>query len=307
MRICSFLPSSTELAYALGLGDSLAGVTFECDYPPEARQKPVVVHSKLRHGLSAREIDREVNDFAARGESLYRLDIEKLRAIQPDLIITQDLCHVCAASPADLGALLPQLSPAPRVLSLRPRRLADVWQDILTVGEATGRLTEAKELVRQIEERMERVKGIAEKESPRPRVACLEWVDPPFVAGHWLPEMVNIAGGEDLLGKAGEPSYRASWDQILASRPEIIIFMPCGYNVMQAAREVEAMGLPTGWSEVPAVRNGRVYAVDATSYFSRPGPRLADGLEILLNLIHGANEVPMHANSVVKLSVPAAA
>src|SRR6266850_1611675 len=307
MRICSFLPSSTELAYALGLGDSLAGVTCECDYPPEARQKPVVVHSKLRHGLSAREIDREVNDFAARGESLYRLDIEKLRAIQPDLIITQDLCHVCAASPADLGALLPQLSPAPRVLSLRPRRLADVWQDILTVGEATGRLTKAKALVQEIEERVERVKSLAEKESSRPRVACLEWVDPPFVAGHWVPEMVEIAGGQDLLGKAGEPSYRATWDQILASRPEIIIFMPCGYSATQAAREAEAMAPPPGWLDVPAVRNGHLYAVDATSYFSRPGPRLVEGLEILLNLIHGVSEVHVPANSVTKLSVSAAA
>ena len=307
MRICSFLPSSTELVYALGLGDSLAGVTFECDYPPEARQKPVVVHSKLEHGLSAREIDRKVNEFAARGESLYRLDVEKLRAIQPDLIITQDLCHVCAASPADLGALLPQLSPAPRVLSLRPRRLADVWQDILTVGNATGRLTQATALVEEIEKRMEHVKRLAEKSSSRPRVACLEWVDPPFIAGHWVPEMVKIAGGEDLLGRAGEPSYRATWEQILTSKPEIIIFMPCGYSAAQAAAEVAAMTFPPAWSEVPAVRTGDVYAVDATSYFSRPGPRLVDGLEILLNLIHGVNEVPVRANSAVKLSMLAAA
>lgn len=307
MRICSFLPSSTEILYALGLGDSLAGVTFECDYPPEARSKPVVVTSKLAHGLSPEEVDRAVNEFAARGESLYRLDTEKLEAIQPDLIITQDLCHVCAASPHDLGAVLPFLAKPPRILSLRPQCLNDVWQDILTVGEATGRQTQARELVRQLEERIAKVEALNAKRASRPRVLCLEWTNPPFIGGHWVPEMVEIAGGEDVLGKAGLPSFRATWEQVVASRPEIILFMPCGYNAAQARDELKALRFPTGWQDLPAVRAGRVYAVDANSYFSRPGPRLATGVEILLTLLHDSAKAVLPPNSVIELMGRAAA
>ena len=306
MRICSFLPSSTEILYALGLGDSLAGVTFECDYPPEARQKPVVVTSKLEHGLIPQEIDRTVNEFAARGESLYRLDVEKLEAIQPDLIITQDLCHVCAASPHDLAAL-PALAKAPRILSLGPKCLADVWQDIVTVGEATGRQTRAAQLVGELEARVAEIRKLAANKSPRPRVLCLEWTTPPFIGGHWVPEMVEIAGGTDVLGKAGVPSFRATWEQILASQPEIILFMPCGYNASQASDEIRALNFPAGWQDLPAVRAGRVYAVDANSYFSRPGPRLATGVEILFTLLHRSGEAALPPNSVIELIGRAAA
>jgi iron complex transport system substrate-binding protein len=308
MRICSFLPSSTEIVYALGLGDSLAGVTFECDYPPEARRKPVVVNTKLPHGLSPEEIDRQVNEFAARGESLYRLDLEKLQRIQPDLIITQDLCHVCAATPHDLGAVLPNLAKPPRVLSLRPKCLEDVWQDIVSVGEAAGCEMEAVRLVAELKGRVTRVRTLAAKRSfSRPRVLCLEWVSPPFVAGHWVPEMVVSAGGEDVLGKPGVPSYRANWEQIIASQPEVILFMPCGYSAAQTYDEVRAFRFPEGWRDLPAVRNGRVYAVDANSYFSRPGPRLADGLEILLNVIRGVREVPIPPHSVIEIATARAA
>jgi iron complex transport system substrate-binding protein len=308
MRICSFLPSSTEIVYALGLGDSLAGVTFECDYPPEACQKPVVVHTKLPHGLSPEEIDGYVNEFAARGESLYRLDLEKLQAIQPDLIITQDLCHVCAASPHDLAAVLPNLPNPPRVLSLRPQCLDDVWQDIVRVGEATGCELEAVQLVAELKGRVTQVRTLAAKsDSPRLRVLCLEWLNPPFIAGHWVPEMVALAGGEDVLGKVGVPSYRGTWEQVIASRPEIILFMPCGYTAAQTAEEVNGFRFPEGWNDLPAVRTGRVYALDATSYFSRPGPRLADGLEILLNVIHGIREVSIPPHSAIKIAAAKAA
>lgn len=308
MRICSFLPSSTEIVYALGLGDSLAGVTFECDYPPEARQKPLVVHTKLPHGLSPEEIDRQVNEFAARGESLYRLDLEKLQAIQPELLITQDLCHVCAASPHDLGAVLPNLADPPRVLSLHPHCLDDVWQDIVRVGEATGREMEAVKLVAELKGRVTRVRTLAAKRtSPRPRVLCLEWLNPPFIAGHWVPEMVALAGGEVVLGKPGVPSYRATWEQVLASRPDVILFMPCGYTATQTAEEINAFRFPEGWHDLPAVRAGRVYALDATSYFSRPGPRLADGLEILLQVIQGVREVSIPPHSVIEIAPAKAA
>lgn len=306
MRICSFLPSSTEILYALGLADSLASVTFECDYPPEARSKPIVVTSKLAHGLSPEEIDRAVNEFAARGESLYRLDTAKLKAIQPDLIITQDLCHVCAASPHDLAGL-PALEHAPRILSLRPQCLKDVWQDIVTVGEATGRQSEAAELVGDLEARVEHLRKLAAHKSSRPRVLCLEWTNPPFIGGHWVPEMVEIAGGEDVLGKAGVPSFRVTWEQVVASRPEIILFMPCGYNAAKARDELKTFHFPTGWQDLPAVRAGCVYAVDANSYFSRPGPRLATGVEILFTLLNGSAEAVLPPNSVIELMGRAAA
>src|SRR5882724_9602410 len=204
MRICSFLPSGTEILFALGLGDSVMGVTFECDYPQKACSKSIVVNSKLPHGLSQREIDRLVKEFSTRRESLYRLDVEKLEEIKPDLIVTQDLCHVCAAAPGDLCAVLPELSSNPKVLALSPRTIANVWSDILTVGEAAGRSLEAAKLVAVLEEKIARIKTNSPAVSPR--VLCLEWLDPPFVSGHWVPEMVAIAGGVEVLGRAGEPS-----------------------------------------------------------------------------------------------------
>src|SRR4051812_41830370 len=200
MRICSFLPSGTEILFALGLGDSVKGVTFECDYPVEARDKTIVVTSKLPHGLSQREIDRLVKEFSSRRESLYRLDIEKLEEIKPDLIVTQDLCHVCAAAPGDLCAILPELSSNPKVLALSPRTIADVWSNILTLGDAAECGVEARRLVSALDNQIAKVK--TRSVTTRPRVLCLEWLDPPFVSGHWVPEMVEIAGGIDVLGRA---------------------------------------------------------------------------------------------------------
>ncbi len=200
MRICSFLPSGTEILFALGLGDSVVGVTFECDYPAEARSKAVVVYTKLTSGLPEREIDRQVNEFSQQGRSLYRLDADKLRELKPDLIVTQDLCHVCAASPDDLGAVLGTLSPCPQVLALAPRTIARVWNDIITVGNATGRTAEAAALVGNLERKIAQLRK--DRGENHPRVLCLEWLDPPFAAGHWVPEMVKLAGGIDVLGRA---------------------------------------------------------------------------------------------------------
>lgn len=286
MRICSLLPSATEVLFALGLGGEVVGVTHECDFPPEARSKQILVHSRLAHAATAAEIDRQVSEFLARGESLYSVDVAALRLIEPDLIITQDLCHVCAASPDDLAAALAKLPRQPRVLSLNPHCLADVWRDIILVGEATGRSEEARALAADQKRRVAAVEGALVGEIVRPRVVCLEWLDPPYVAGHWVPEMVAIAGGSDVLARPGERSFRVSWEQMLAVQAQTVLVMPCGYGLERAAAEFSRTSLPAGWEDLPAAQQRRVFAVNASSYFSRPGPRLATGVEILAQVFH---------------------
>jgi iron complex transport system substrate-binding protein len=305
MRICSFLPSGTEILFALGLADSVVGVTFECDYPAEARTKPVVVYSQLPPNLPEREIDRQVNACSQAGESLYRLDAEKLERIQPDLIVTQDLCHVCAASPNDLGAVLGRLSPEPKILALSPRTVADVWNDILLVGEATGRTAEATELVARI---TAQVPGSGAKRTGDPlRVLCLEWLDPPFVGGHWVPEMVALAGGIDVLGRAGEPGYQVRWQTVVDSDPDLILAMPCGYHVHEVERELTKIPFPADWYGLRAVRNRNVFAMDASSYFSRPGPRIAEGILAMADLFRqtklGRKSAPPARQPPVRLRV----
>ena len=289
MKICSLLPSATEILFALGLGDQVEGVSHECDFPPEAKSKPILIKSRISHTESAVAIDRQVREFLERGESLYSVDFESLRAIEPDIIVTQDLCHVCAATPDDLGAALAHLQRQPQVVTLNPHSLADVCADIRTVGEATGRAEQANALVAEFE------RGIANVERSvagldRPRVLCLEWLDPPYVAGHWVPEMVERAGGVDVLGHQGKPSFRVDWETVLAARPEVIVIMPCGYSLAAAETEFRNLPLPNGWSDLPAVRDGRVFVVEASGYFSRPGPRLAVGLAILAGAIHAGEQ-----------------
>jgi iron complex transport system substrate-binding protein len=224
MEICSFLPSATEILFALGLGDSVAGVTFECDYPPEARRKPIVVNTTLHHDLSSEEIDQEVMEYASQGESLYTVDIELLKAINPELIVTQELCDVCAVSTSHLAKALHALSPQPKVLSLTPHTLEDVLRDIEAVGEATGRQQQAGELLANLRQRLARIQSM--RTANPPSVACLEWLKPPFSAGHWVPEMVEHAGGIDNLGICGEYSFRIEWKQILELDPDVIVVMP---------------------------------------------------------------------------------
>lgn len=288
MRICSFLPSATEILYALGLGESVVGISYECDYPPEVRGKPVVVHSRLPPATSSAELDLLVSRSLGRGESLYRVDVEALARLQPDLIVTQDLCHVCAATPDDLSAALNRLPRHPQVLSLSPRTLGEVLGDIGRVGEAADRVAVATRLRQELESRAAQLERAVARARTRPRVLCLEWLDPPFVAGHWVPEMVERAGGQDALGQAGEPSRRVSWEEIAATQPDVVLIMPCGYGLAETLAEFRALKFPPAWEELPAVKSGRVFAVDASSYFSRPGPRLAKGLELLAGLLHPA-------------------
>lgn len=285
MKICSLLPSATEILFALGLGDQVAGVSHECDFPPEARTKPVLIGSRISHAENAAAVDRQVREFLERGESLYSVDRSALAAIEPDLIVTQDLCHVCAATPDDLATALVHLRHKPRIVTLNPHSLADICADIRVLGEATGRSEQASEVIEEFEQGVEMVER-AIASFPRQRVLCLEWLDPLYIAGHWVPEMVARAGGVDVFGRAGEPSFRVEWGAILAAQPEVIVIMPCGYRLEQAVAEFRSLPLPQGWQDLPAVRNDRVFVVEASGYFSRPGPRLVRGMTILADAIH---------------------
>jgi iron complex transport system substrate-binding protein len=286
MRICSLLPSATEIAYAIGLGDSILGVSHECDFPADAATKPSLLRPRIDPRASPAEIDRQVNEIIARGESIYAVDAELLRSLEPDLILTQDLCHVCAASPDDLATALTRFPTPPQVLSLTPRSLADVWDDIRRLGEVTGRRAEAEAVAVSLERRVADIAERAARARSRPRVLSLEWLDPYYVGGHWVPEMVSIAGGEDVLGRSRQPSFRVRPEQILESPPDVIVIMPCGYDVDRAAAEFRLDRLPPGAETLPAVTEHRIFAVNASAYFSRPGPRLADGVALLAHLLH---------------------
>ncbi len=287
MRICSFLPSSTEILFALGLGDQVMGVTHECDYPPAAREKPVVVRSTINSGsMTSGEIEAAVRASLQGGEGLYVVDPEALRRADPDLIVTQDLCDVCALPAAAATAAIESLPRRPQVLSLKPERLADVLADIRTVGAATGRSAEAGRLVAGLTDRITTVGKLTSRVARRPRVLCLEWFDPLYDSGHWVPEMVNLAGGESVAGEAGKPSRIVTWEKLRAAAPDVIVLTPCGFDAGRTVRERHLFeGLP-GWTDLPAVRSGRVFVTHPSAYFSRSGPRLVDGLEILAHFIH---------------------
>jgi iron complex transport system substrate-binding protein len=295
MRIVSLLPSATEILFALGLGEDVVGVSHECDFPVEAKTKRIVIHSRLPHDLPAGEIDRLVREYMGRGESLYAVDAQALDDLEPDVIVTQDLCHVCAASPDDLATTLAKMSDPPRVLCLNPQDLGDVWRDILWVGEETRRAHEAERLLEKIGERLGSIECQLAEMGHRPRVALLEWLDPFYVGGHWVPEMIEFAGGKDVLGRKYTPSFRVTADDVLAADPEILFIAQCGYTARQARDEYLAMSFPEGWNDLSAVRNSQVFALDATSYISRPGPRLITGIEALAKILHPHTAVSSEA------------
>lgn len=305
MRIASFLPSATEILFAIGAGEDVCAVTFECDYPPAARGKPQVVFSHLPPGLTPAEIDAIVSAEGAQGRSLYFVDLPGLQALEPSLVVLQDLCRVCAIdSPTlarDMARLGGDAGPSPRVISLSAHSLQGVFAEIELLGDATGRSAQAQTLTRHLRERVARASSPS-RHLPWPRVLCLEWLDPPFQGGHWIPEMVALAGGIPVLATPGEKSVRITWQQVLEADPEIVVVMPCGYNLAETVEQFLALTLPAGWGTLSAVRNGRVFAVNGSAYFSRPGPRLVDGLEILHAILRGEGFAGLPAESVTPLA-----
>jgi iron complex transport system substrate-binding protein len=279
MRIASLVPSATELLFALDLGDSVVAVTHECDYPPAAERLPHLTRSVIPDGLAAGEVDAAVRERTSRGEALYELDEERLRELDVDLIVTQAVCEVCAVSFDDVRAVAERLPTQPRVLSLDPSTLGEVLADVPRLAEAAEAEAAGERLVEEAGARIEAVERAVEG-APRPRVAALEWLDPIYIGGHWVPQMIELAGGEDVLGLPGERSHTVGWAKVEAAAPEVVLAMPCGYYAEQAAAEA------LRHNERLAGLGVRVVAVDAAAYFSRPGPRLVEGIELLGHLLH---------------------
>jgi iron complex transport system substrate-binding protein len=280
MRIVSLVPHATELLFALGLGDQVVGVTHECDYPDEARDRAQVTRDVLAPGLTPGEIDAAVRARTEAGESIYELDDELVRELEPDLIVTQALCHVCAVAVDEVRALAQTLPGPPRVIALDPTTYGETVGDVRTIAQATNAKDAALDLIARTARRADVVR-LAVRGAPRPRVAALEWLDPAFVAGHWTPQLVEMAGGEDVLGFSGEPSRQVTWEEVAAAQPEVVIVMPCGYDAARALVEAEEFG-----ERLRALGADQIVAVNASAYFSRPGPRLIDGLELLAHILH---------------------
>ena len=295
MRIVSLVPSATEMLFALGLGSDVIAVTHECDYPEAARELPRVTRDALPPGLTSAEIDAAVKERTLAGESIYELDVETLRDLRPDLIVTQALCTVCAVSYDDVRQIAEEIDSRPRVISLDPHTVGEILGDARTLAQATDRKDAAVELVRDASARIDRVRLAVRDARRRPRVAALEWLDPPFAAGHWTPQLIDYAGGEDVLGFPGERSEERTWDQVGISQPDVVIVMPCGFDAELAYREAEMHR-----EQLAAIGAGEVVAVDAAAYFSRPGPRIIDGLELLAHILHPelVADVPAQAVAV---------
>lgn len=288
-RIVSFLPSATEIACALGLEAELIGITHECDYPARVKTKPVVVRNVLPiETMSQLEIDHAVADRIRQGLSLYQIDEDLLKKLAPDLILTQNLCQVCAPSGNEVSQVLKTLDKKPDILWLTPQSLDDIFENIRDLGAATGKENEAAALISDCRLRLNDLSKTVAEAASRPRVFCMEWLDPVYASGHWVPELVRIAGGVDQLASERGESVRVSWQQISDWAPEILIIMPCGFNLSQTMKQIWSVfgSSSSDFFQLPAVRNGRVYAVDANSYFARPGPRVVEGAELLARLIH---------------------
>src|SRR4051794_5483623 len=280
VRIASLVPSATEMLYLLGLGDSVVGVTHECDYPPEAESLPHLTRSVIPEGLSPAEIDEAVRTHVEKGDAIYELDTETLHELEPDLIVTQALCEVCAVSYDDVRAIAQEMQSQPQVISLDPTTIGEVLSDIRRLAEATDDDEAGEGLLEEAAERIDRVREGVES-AERVPVVALEWLDPPYVGGHWVPQMIEIAGGIDPLGMPGEKSRTAPRDELRAASPRVVVSIPCGYYAERAAHEVMQKR-----EEILALGAERVVAVDAAAYFSRPGPRLVDGIETLAHILH---------------------
>jgi iron complex transport system substrate-binding protein len=295
MRIVSLVPSATEMLFALGVGDEVTAVTHECDHPARALELPKVTRDVIGPGLPPAEIDRAVRELTQQGKAIYELDESALRSLQPDLIVTQAVCAVCAVSYDDVLAIADGLDPPPQVLSLDPQTLGEVLGDVRTLAQATGAKDAGVDLVQDAARRIDRVR-LAVRAAEPVRVAALEWLDPVFVAGHWTPQLIEYAGGFDVLGMPGEHSEQRTWDDVRAAEPEVVVVMPCGYDADRARDEAEAYA-----DELASLGARRIVAVDAAAHFSRPGPRLIEGLELLAHILHSDRlpEAPATVHEVV--------
>ncbi len=286
MKICSLLPSATEIVFTLGLGDSLVGVTHECDYPTAAQGLPVVTASVINHEASSGlDIHRHITEAVHLGTSIYQLKTDLLAELAPDLLLTQELCDVCAVAYRLVSDAVKVMEGEQTIVSLEPTSISGILDTIDEVGRVTGRSKRAAELRISLEARVEQVTTMA-ADLPRSRVFALEWTAPPFVGGHWVPEMIHRAGGEDGLGIVGKPSFEIEWGRVRDYDPEVLIAMPCGYNLEQTRAQLQSDSLSDEWLSLTAVRNGNVYLVDGSAFFNRPGPRIVDGLEILAEILH---------------------
>ncbi len=288
MRIASLLPSATEILFAVGAGDEVVGVTHECDYPPAARRLPPLTSSAIDHdGRACASIDRHIRAAVHTGSSIYRLDEALMARLAPDLVVTQELCEVCAVAYAQVEVAVRRLSGSTPVLSLEPNTLEDICSTIETVGEAVGRSEVARNVAAALRSRIATVAALTDPH-PRPRIVCIEWTDPIMIGGHWVPEMVRLAGAEDPLGTAGAPSVYVPWEQVVSADPDILVLMPCGFGLEQTLAVAQDVTSRPDFDSLSCARTGRVVAVDGSSYFNRPGPRIVDGLEILAAVVRSA-------------------
>jgi iron complex transport system substrate-binding protein len=287
LKIASLLPSTTEIVCALGLEKNLVGITHECDFPASIVEKPHLTASRISHEtMSSREIDHAVRSNLDGHGSIYDLNEKLLQQLKPDLILTQELCEVCAVSYKTVQKAAKIFVADAKVVSLEPNTIADIFDNIKTIGELCGIPEKAERVVGELQNRLDKIRSKAENVKNRPKVFMLEWLEPPFAPGHWTPEQVEIAGGNCLLGKAGEKSQTTTYEAILESKPEILVLIPCGYYTKDILRQLESTEFPSDWRELPAVKNDNVWALDASAYFSRPAPRVVDGAEILAKIFH---------------------
>jgi iron complex transport system substrate-binding protein len=287
LRIASFLPAATEMVYLLGLGDQLVGVTHECDYPPPAKTKPVLVECALDlSGMTTRQIDDAVTLRIVSGQSLYAVNEEQLRRAAPTLLITQNLCQVCGPSGNEVSQVLKTLSPVPEILWQTPKRFEEILDAYQELGRRTGRLDAARDWVAVAREKVKRIAAKSAQYHCKTRVAFIEWVDPIYCGGHWIPQMLDWAGAEDRNSRHGTDSVRIPWERVLEYQPGVVIVSPCGFKTDKALEQSSKLMERPGWNALPAVKQWKVFAVDANAYFARPGPRIVEGVELLAHLIH---------------------
>lgn len=287
MRICSLVPGGTEVIASLGLADQLVGISHECDFPPSIRQVPVMIEPLIEtHRTTSAAIDQQVKELVASGNRLYRLNEMAFHQARPDIILTQDLCHVCAVTPDQLTRAIESLPLQPAILTLSPTTLEEMIHDIERIAAAVDRPENGQTLTKELRHRLDRIKRKNSNRQSRPRVACLEWLDPLYVTGHWVPEMIDLAGGDDVLGSSDGPSRETTWRAVEAAHPDIVILMPCGFSVDRTINELRQSGSAQETWRRACERWPNLYVVDAASYFSRPGPRLVDGVELLDSILH---------------------